>query len=221
METRTRTGIICHGRHLFAKNWKAHQFGNPRLGLGQIAKTCKIAHNEKPAMIIFGTGASEKDGVKEGAYTMNYMLNHFNELESFPQFKGINLNALGGSMALSSFPETDSKNSYEEITNAAGKFKEQGIERVILVSNPDHMPRCLQLAHKFNQKNNSPFEFIGAPSDICYDGTTTPSTVMIEAPHRGDDLSPNLAKSIGKYFELDMPDKKEFVKLVGDYLAGK
>ena len=35
-----KTGILCHGRHVLAKNWELHEWGDEENGLvGQILKT--------------------------------------------------------------------------------------------------------------------------------------------------------------------------------------
>ena len=93
-----------------------------------------------------------------------------------------------------------------------------GVEEVTLISNPDHISRCFQLAHAFTQKNKLPFNFLAAQSDVGYNGTTSTTSRIIEQPHRADDLSPNLAGVIGDYFTLTLDKKNEFVELVADYL---
>ncbi len=212
-----KTGIICHGRHLLAKNWELHQWGDKEKGLlGQILKTLLVAHREQPEAIVFGTGASEKDGLKESEYTIKYMLDNFHYLNEFPQFRGIDINQLKKFVGFRSIAEKKSQNTYEEIKGAIEIFSHYGIERVILVSNPDHLPRCIQLAHQVYQETKSKIldGFLATPSEIGYNGTSTITSRIVEMPHRGDDPSPDLSQYIGNYFKLSLEKKKEFVEQV-------
>jgi len=215
-----KTGILCHGRHVLANNWEYHQWGDKEKGLlGQILKTCLLAYQEQPDVIIFGTGASQKEGLKESEYTIKYMLDNIEEVSKFPQFQDIDINKLGAFMYCHSIPETKSQNTLEELKQAMDIFSSYNINRMILVSNPDHISRCMQLAHQVyhDSKPHGLDQIFAAQSDICYDGSLNITSKIIEMPHRGDDPSPNLSKSIGNYFKLPLDKKKEFVGLVEDF----
>ncbi len=212
-----KTGILCHGRYLQAINWELHQFGHPEVGLGQILKTCLLANQKSPEVIVFGTGASEKDGIKEADYTIRYMLEHFDALKSFPQFAGLDIQNLREYMVSHSVSETKSQNTKEEIARASEIFANRGIEEAILVSNPDHIPRCFQLAHDFAQSNKPGFYFLAAQSDIGYNGTPRITSRIIEKPHRADDPSPDLSAVIGDYFKLTPVQKTEFTQRTKAY----
>lgn len=216
-----RTGILCHGRHLLANNWELHQWGDAdNEQLGQILKTCQLAYNEKPEIIVFGTGASEKDGVKESEYTIKYMMDNFDRMKDFSKFKEIDLGKLKIFMHSHSIAEKESKKTFEELEKAGEIFLNHGVTRVILVSNPDHISRCMQLAHEvFSQPKFSSFkQILAAQSEVGYNGTQTITSRIIEMPHRGDDSSPNLAKYIGDYFKLSLERKRKFVSWVKDFL---
>ena len=212
-----KTGLLCHGRHVLAKNWELHQWGDKEKGLlGQVMKTILIAHQENPEVIIFGTGASEKERLKESGYTIKYMFEHFEDLYSLPQFQGVNIGQLKAFMKSKSIAEKKSQNTYEEIKKALEIFSYHGIEKIIWVSNPDHIPRCMQLAHQVHYETNSKIllNFFAAQSDIGYNGTPSITSKIVEMPHRGDDPSPDLSQYIGKYFKLSTEDKERFVGLV-------
>lgn len=216
-----KTGILCHGRHLLANNWELHQWGDMEKGLlGQILKTCLLTHQENPRVIVFGTGASEKDGLKESEYTIQYMLDRFPELEEFPQFKEIDLLWLEKFIIDHFVAETKSQNTYEELRYAGQIFDSHGIEKVILVSNPDHISRCMQLAHQVYQETHLPSlaNVFASQSDIGYLGEPRATSAVIETPHRGDDLSPDLSQIIKKYFGLSLEAKEEFVDQLRSFI---
>jgi hypothetical protein len=61
-----KTAILIHGCHLQAEEWENIVWRNPRVGiLGRIPRGIQLAIQEKADLIFWGTGASEKDGLKE------------------------------------------------------------------------------------------------------------------------------------------------------------
>ncbi|VVB83535.1 Uncharacterised protein [uncultured archaeon] len=215
-----KTGILCHGRHVLAKNWELHQWGDRKEGLlGQILKTCLLAYQEKAEVIVFGTGASERDGLKESEYTIKYMFEHFDEMSLFNPFDNINLKDLKRHILSFSIPEKKSQNTLEEIKFAGEIFCDYNIEKAIIVSNPDHISRCMQLAHQVYHytKLKSLENLFAVQSDIGYNGTSSITSKIVEMPHRGDDLSPDLSKYIGNYFKLPLKIKNNFVDLVKNF----
>ncbi len=215
-----KTGILCHGRHLLATNWELHEWGNEKKNLlGQIPKTLLLVHQETPETIVFGTGASEKDGLKESEYILKYMFEHFGNLQNFSQFNGINLTELEKYMKGHSVVDKTSQNTYEEIKRTIEVFSSQDMHKMIIVSNPDHISRCMQMAHQsYHELKPSSLEAIfGAQSDIGYNGTAQITSKIIEIPHRGDDLSPDLSRYMGNYFKLPLEEKRQFVRMVEDF----
>ncbi len=214
------TGILCHGRHLLANNWKLHQWGDIKTGkLGQILQTILVASQEKPVVVVFGTGASEKEGMKEAEFTIKYMLDNFHLIKKFDQFKNMDIERLKKFMEIVSVPETTSKNTFEEL-NCAGKiFIEKGVDKIIYISNPDHFSRCAQLVHQIYNSKDYPTikQICGIQSEIGYDGSTIFTSKIIEKPHRGDDPSPDLSAHIGKYLKLSLKDKNRFIEMVKNF----
>jgi hypothetical protein len=217
-----KTGILCHGRHIFANNWELHQWGDKEKGLlGQILKTLSPVSQENPEIVVFGTGASGKDGLKESEYTIKYMFDRFNELVDFPQFHGVDIQNLKYFMSYRSIAEKRSQNTLEELRRAMDIFSSYSVNRVVIVSNPDHISRCMQLAHQvYHESKPRGLEgFFAAQSDIGYNGTLAVTSKIIEMPHRRDDPSPDLSRLIGRYFKLPLESKREFVNLVENYFA--
>jgi hypothetical protein len=217
-----RTGILCHGRHVLANNWELHQWGDQEKNLlGQILKTLILSYQERPEVVIFGTGASEKDGLKESEYTLKYMFDNFEKVAKFNQFNNIDLGFLKDYMIHHSVPEKKSQNTFEEIKYAGEIFLDYNIEKVIIVSNPDHISRCMQMAHQVYQqtKLKSLENLFASQSEIGYDGTNNLTSKIIEMPHRGDDVSPNILKPIGEYFKLPLEKKRKFTQLITNFFS--
>ncbi|MDO8528967.1 MAG: ElyC/SanA/YdcF family protein [Nanoarchaeota archaeon] len=218
----SKTGILCHGRHVLANNWELHQWGDKEKGLlGQVLKTLSLAAKQYPEVVVFGTGASEKDGLKESEYTIRYMFEHFDEINEFPQFNGADMQGLKNFMSAHSVPEKKSQNTLEELKCAMDIFSSYSVSRIFIVSNPDHISRCMQLAHQVyhDLKPRGLDEIFAAQSDVGYNGTLSVTSKIIEMPHRGDDPSPDLSKYIGSYFRLPLEKKIEFVEQVRKFLG--
>ena len=141
-------------------------------------------------------------------------------MKNFPQLDGANLINLKDRMYKISIAETTSQNTYEELIKAGEIFDNKGVSGVRIVSNPDHISRCGQLAHQVYQekKLKSLENFSLCPSEVGYNGTTNVTSKVIEMPHRGDDSSPNLSGYIGEYFKLSRKGKELFYKGVIDLL---
>ena len=76
-----RTGVLVHGCHLEAFDWRGIVWGSPPHELGRIPTAVYVAVKEDAEVIVFGTGASERGGKKESEVTREYMLEHFRGLK--------------------------------------------------------------------------------------------------------------------------------------------
>ncbi|MGB2905726.1 MAG: hypothetical protein WBB73_01410 [Candidatus Aminicenantaceae bacterium] len=206
-----KIGVLVHGCHLGALNWRGIMWGNPPDEMGRIPKAVSVALQEDANLLVFGTGASEKDGKKEGEYTLSYMLVHFQELSAFSWFEGIDLEEARSRLAAISIPECRSQNTREEMEEGARIFLEQGVEKIILVSSPTHISRCIRdalvMCHdpQFSSLRN---HLYAVASDTSYLGGRVDDVVIFEPPHRGDQqafLTHYVVKRIFKIPEDDMP----------------
>lgn len=139
-----KTGVLVHGFNLHAENWENIVWGKPPFFLGRVPKGVLVALEEKADIMVFGTGASEKDGKKEAEYTRNYLVEHFSELAKFSAFRNIILEEAKKIIGEISKLELKSQNTVQEISYAGEIFKEVGVGKIILVSSPAHSPRCLR-----------------------------------------------------------------------------
>ena len=188
MEGKRRTGILVHGCHLFAKGWEEIVWGIPPTKLGRVPKGILIASLENANTVVFGTGASEKNGIREADITVEYMWEHFDQLSEFDEFAGYDLGQLRRMMERVCFIDNQSQNTAEEIKWAGQIFLDQGVERVVLVSSPTHICRCLLLAiDTFSGDEFASIRDVCAvPSDTSYAGYSVRDVVAFEPPHRGD-----------------------------------
>ena len=188
-QKKKRTGVIIHGYHLQAKDWENIVWGRHSL-IGMVPKGVSVALETEAELVIFGTGASEKGGKKEAEVIRDYLFEHFLELSEFPTFNDIELKEAEGRMEKISVVETKSQNTLEELKFAGEIFKNHGIERVILISSPTHISRCLRDAYiVFSMDKNLNYltqELYASPSQVCYFGHKAEDVVIIEPPHRPD-----------------------------------
>ena len=141
-----KTAILVHGCHLQANEWEKMIWGDPKNGLlGRVPRALELFDSEKADLLYFGTGESEKDGLKESEYTLSYAVEHAAELSRFSKMDAPDIEKWFREVSVS---DTESQNTGEEIRLAAVECKERGIERMILVSSPTHISRCLLTAEK-------------------------------------------------------------------------
>ena len=184
-----KTGILVHGCHLEAFGWRGIVWGTPPDELGRVPLSVYLGLQEDAEVIVFGTGASEREGQKEGAYTRQYMLDHFKELGEFACFEGIDLDEAKPKIEAISAAEGGSLNTIEELQAAGRIFLEKGVEKAILVSSPTHVPRCIRDALTVFQAptfRTLRRNLYAIACDTSYLGGRIDDVVVFEPPHRGD-----------------------------------
>lgn len=192
-----RTGLICNGRHTGTENWEEIVWGRPPLLLGQIPKLIQLLlteREEEPAVIkiVFGTGASSRDGVLEADCMLNLLFENIEKLPKFSQFAHLtaeDIRKLRLYLQSVIIADTETKNTAEEITAAITRFVGLGITRVGCVTCPTHSSRCTRdmlIAKEKFPANQFPDGFFLVPSDIHYVGASARDIIVIEPPHRGD-----------------------------------
>jgi hypothetical protein len=189
-----RTAVLIHGCHLAAdlegKVWEDIVWGVdenfiPSLA-GRAVVGIKVANDYDAELIIFSTGASERNGFKEGEFTRTfaYELNDstmvLSQITGFPS--PTNLQTF---LAKFSELDLDSQNTAEECTRNFRLCAERGIQRIILVSSPWHIQRCHTEALKVAQAMRDNGEIVPEILAIASHGSTE-GIVILEPPHRGD-----------------------------------
>ena len=180
-----KTCVLIHGCDADTSSWESIVLGDPRLGkLGRVPKAISSFFNSDAALLFWGSGAPSKEGMRESEYTFEYTLNRISEWSSLKNYK----RATWNKSYLKNFSVFDfrSLNTAEEIRNCVAVCEERGIKRIILVSSPTHIARCLMEAEKLRATLATDIEFLATASDTCYAGTVPSDVVIIEPQHRGD-----------------------------------
>lgn len=219
-----KTGVLVHGCHLDAYDWRGIVWGYPAGDqLGRAPKGVLVAHQEQAELLVFGTGASqrvvERDGeacvMKEGEYTLDYLRRHFDGLGEFAAFDGIDLPRLRALVEASARTASRSQNTREEVTEAAEMFLEHGIERMILVSSPTHISRCLRDATSALERDRFAalrHQLFATPSDSSYLGSRAEDVVIFEPPHRADRHSAPIHLNVSRILRIPPAELDDFLK---------
>lgn len=220
-----KTAILVHGCHLSAEEWEEIEWGTPPLK-GRIPKAFQMIMLENPVMVVFGSGASTSScGLVEGEYIRQELLFCFDfdtrlwryfpeDIDEMDSWKS---NIFDLSVA-----DTTSKSTIEELQNMKGLIETYDIEKLILISSPTHLPRCIRDAHTILGDCKPLKVLCGVPSDTCYAESTAKDVVIIEPPHRKDRSDVPIHKTAAKLFNIP-PDKMEefqqrFESLLAEYM---
>lgn len=192
-----RTGVLVHGCHCAADQWERIVWGDTKSGeLGRIPCALHLCLRDPTCMsILFGTGASThpQNGLLEGEATLALArarccrLSHDFPRSFLPEDEreAENLLETVGTTLL------DCSDTHGELRAAARSFGRLGVTRVILVSSPTHLPRCLRdapcafAAERFDCILRGGM-LLGAPSGTSYRGASAMDVAIVEPPHRPD-----------------------------------
>lgn len=208
------TGVLIHGFHMQApdfKHWEEVMWGKPPDLLGRIPKGVLVALDESARLMLVGDGVLGFDGKKSSEIALEYTLDRFLELEKFYAFKGVNLTEARKAVQRSLRPLLDSKRTVEEILHAGVIFHGASVQRMYLVSSPDHISRCIRDAWKIFSKDPE-LQYLcrnlfAAPSGVCFSAEGVEGVAIVEPSHLPDRPASNLNMLVQKV--LDMPPKEQ------------
>ena len=202
--------------------WESIVWGDEsRQLLGRIPQAVLLAHRECASLVVFGTGGSAApDGTLEGEFTLDYMFSNWHRLARFRAFDSVDLKTLEQHMRRCARTESSSHNTLEEL-DACGRIFSQAqppVSRVILVSSPTHLPRCLRDAAWLYAERQYAFRshLFACPSDTSFAGCSPLDVAVVEPPHRGDrdtslDAEPELLmhRLIARFYRLPREAQKD------------
>lgn len=183
-----KTAILCHGCHLQAEGWEKIVWGDGNNKMGRLPHASMLAVQEKASFLVIGSGGSHSDGETEGEFTLKLfkkqlpIINHFKDMYDC----GLNITQIEEIMNRIVICETRSINTVQEIEHACELFSKHGVERIILVSSPTHIARCIRDACVVLDKMNYNPTLLASPSETCYLGTSALDLCVVEPGHRGD-----------------------------------
>ncbi len=96
------------------------------------------------------------------------------------------------------------------------------MERVILVSSPTHLPRCLRDACAIYGEDGDMSgllrELYAAPSVTGYPGYTADDVAIFEPPHRPDRPGADMSRVVARAHDIPVNQRERFVRRLDDLL---
>lgn len=232
-----KTGVLVHVYYLEA-GWEALVWGDPAKGvmgtLPKLVQLMLVENSDEPITdILMYTGPSRRDGLNEGEYGKKFLLDHFDQLQQFPQLK-LQLEALTEVQRRELYEKLKKSihtreqliNSADEVLNAAKYFQERGITKVFQIAAASHAPRCIQLQTIVRFKGQIPADqfWFTIAADTAYQNTTPADVVVAEPPHRGDDpalgIHPSITDILKQYYTLPYEARQPFLRAIETALDG-
>ncbi|NBV76647.1 hypothetical protein EBR66_00555 [bacterium] len=183
-----KTAVLIHGHHLGTSNWEEVVWGDPKSGVyGRAPAGVREAIRFNADILFFPTGGSEKQGLKEGQWAFNITQERFRDI---PECNLWTEDEAHDWLTKRAVLELTSTTTVTEIGTCMKIAQERGMERIVLVSGPTHLPRALLTALTLCASDPHAYPYAhglcAIPSDTCYAGTTAEDVVIVEPPHRPD-----------------------------------
>ena len=174
--------IVVHGLHQDAPQWLDCMWGNPSKNIyGRASRALRISEKYSSALLFLGGGGIVDGlGVSVAQATRELILQKASEMYdcSFDvgscPYKTLHDRLL---------EDVAASNTQEEIENAFEVCRRQSVPKIILVSSPTHIARCLQEALVVKENFGYDVAIQACPSDVNYVGTSASDVVVIEPPH--------------------------------------
>ena len=221
-----KVAVLIHGSHMRAnlrgQDWDqinlGYENGKPSLK-GRLLMGIRVALEFNAELILYGTGSSERDGVIEAQYSLNKTLELEDALTALLHLAEDEKASFKQWLLARAELDLKSQTTVEECRNNIDTCIEKGIERLVLVSSPWHIERCLAEAFAYTEllreEGKTPPEIFGTASHGSTEGV-----LVLEPSHRGD--RPHLRwNELAKLF-FKIPEEKisAFEKDVETLCAG-
>lgn len=224
-----KIGILVHVYHLEVLGWEKVVWGDPaRDALGTLTRFADrlldIPADEQVTSIMY-SGPSSKDGLREGEYAKQYLVDRIEKLRDFsrlrrkierlsPQEYQMFVGRIRG-LTLGH----NIRNTMHEIESAATYFRNEGADKVLQIASATHAPRCVQLQVAAREAGliDADQQWFVMASETCFAGGSALDIVIREPAHRGDDpllgIHPNLPEILRRYqYELSPADRVEALR---------
>lgn len=221
LEVNMKTAILVHGYHLSGDGWEDVEWGTPPLK-GRIPKAFEMIMLENPAIVVFGSGASVSPCGEcvEGEYIRQELVNSFDtKLQHYFPDDKVSIKYWKRKIYDIARTDTTSTCTVEELQFMRTMVEIYSIEKLLLISSPTHLPRCIRDAHTIFSDCPTLKVLCGVPSDTCYPETTANDVVIIEPPHRKDRSCVPIHKTASKILHVPAEKQEEFRSRLEDLLT--
>ncbi len=183
-----KIAILIHGLHTEAHEWESMVWGDFTKNIwGTIPRGIEYAWRTQAELIVWGSGASERDGKKEAEVVYELALSRIDDLA---KLCGTNTTTLKTFIETHSVKDLDAKDTAGEIKNAFNLCLEREIGDIVLIPIGSQAPiasrRALGLSLEDEKYSSFKHHVLIAPSDGRYEGTSMQDIVIIAPAHRGD-----------------------------------
>jgi hypothetical protein len=183
-----KTAVLIHGLHLEAHGWESMVWGDLEKNVwGTVPRGIEYAWHMQAEVIVWGSGASVRDGKKEAEVTYELALSRMDDLAVLC---GTDSAILKSFVESRSIIDTEANDTAGEIKNTFMLAKKRGITDIVLVPVGSQAPiasrRALLLALEDDAYAQFRHHVLIAPSDGRYEGTSMNDIVIVAPAHRGD-----------------------------------
>lgn len=183
-----KTAVLIHGLHLQANDWEKIVFGDLDKNIfGNVPRGLEIALENNTELVYIGSGASDKDGLKECEYAL------LETKKRIPEYaKRFNINDLEISSLLDekTYLDTKAKDTKEEIDNFLKLCLEKQIDELYFIPVAGQAPIAARRISKAIVENPQYAKYLHSyficPSDTKYANLMMDDIVIFTPPHRGD-----------------------------------
>ena len=174
--------ILVHGYNHTLPDWEQCMWGNPSANVyGRASHALRIAEKYcNPVIFLGGGGVIDVNGVSCAEMTRQVILRRISEMYecSFDEDS-----CPGKTLEERLCIDTQSRTTSEEVKNAFEVCRVRSISKIILVSSPTHIARCLVGSLEYKYIGMYGVRISADPSDVNYAGTSASDVVVIEPPH--------------------------------------
>ncbi len=219
MNLNASIAVLIHGYHLEALGWESMVWGKPKEGIfGSIPRGITEAYKSNAVKIFWGTGASQKDGVKESQYIYNFALLHIEELAGLC---GCSAAELQKFIEERSYIDLKAQNTVEELKECFDMCLRENIPRIIIIPIATHASRSVKVALT-TIFGNAAYEAFRhcvylAPADTSFLNASPDDVVVVEPPHRGDQIKWQTYRYAKAIFEVQKKGESTFSSFLSDF----
>lgn len=170
-------GVLILSYNVLEPNWEHTVWGFPPDKPGRLVKGAAVMMEEDSKIVVITGGAGEKEGKSEAQWMKDRLYQGLEKLKEFivyPVLQKYSAEEIKRKLDESLILEETAKNTAENMAKTGAIFNEAGVEKVIIVTSPDHISRALRDAIQFWNKDypRLAMNVYGTPSVTFYSART-------------------------------------------------